>query len=100
MNVDAPRFCPHDGVHGPIALVEFAAEGLLEARLENGEMDEEVIVFSEAKRPVGIESCPGHDAMDMRVEEEQLVPSLKDEGKAAHPGTKPFAIGKLLGKRA
>ena len=56
LDVDAPLLRPHDGMNGPIAHIELAAEGLFEGGLEHGNVDEIVSLFDGAKRAVSAKS--------------------------------------------
>ena len=98
LNVNAPVLSPNRRIDAPFAFGEFAAKRLFKRPAEHRLMQQVIGFLHSANRSIRIETHSGHDAVQMRVEEELLVPCVENGGKTAALRSQPFGRGEFVGK--
>jgi len=102
LKVHAPIFFPNRRLHSREGCVfrelpqgvEFFLEATTEGGAEHGLWHQERGAFDADDSPRCAETSPRNDAMNVGVEKEALVPSMKDHGEPALMSTQPARIGK------
>jgi len=104
--IDAPVFLPDGRVDGgefDFGGLPHFGDAVAQARPKHGAQgglgDQEVRVFDGDDPPGGIESRAGHDAVDVRMELQPLVPGVQHHHKPAGGGTERLRIGQKVGQR-
>ena len=77
---------------------EAVAEAGAEDAAQRGLGHEEVGVLDGDDAAVGIDARAGHDAVEVGVEMQALVPGVEDHGEAAGFRAEPFGIGERVGQ--
>ncbi len=106
LQVDAPVFLPDGGVDGgefDFGGFPHFGDAVTQARPEHGAQgglgDQEVGVFDGDDPPGGIESRAGHDAVNVRMKLQPLVPSVQHHHKPAGGRAERLRIGQKVGQR-
>jgi len=100
LDMHAPIFAPDLGVDFPVMffeqLVEVVSEGVLQVR----QVDQELVIFDADKVAIGIKASAGNQTMNVRMELQTLVPSVKDGREAVEGGTECFVAGEFFAESA
>ena len=104
LEIHAPVLLPDGGVDGgQRVLFGQVGEAIAEAGAENaaqcGLGDEEVNISNGDDAPVRGDARAGHDAVDVGVKMQPLVPGVEDHGEAAGLCSKPAGIGVGVAER-
>ena len=108
LEMHAPVFFPNAGIDGGQRLIgrkelakrkELACEELPERASQHGLRHEEPGALDANHAARDIDARPRHDAVEMRMEEQAPVPSVKDHREPSALGAEPARVGKRGGKR-
>ena len=104
LEMHAPVLLPDGGIDGGQRMLfgevgEAIAEAGAEDAAQCGLGHEEVGILHGDHAARRIDARAGHDAVDVRVEMQPLVPGVEDHGEAAGFRAEPFGIGERVGKR-
>ena len=106
LDMDSPVFFPNGGINSTHAgmfrqsaqVVEFLMEELPEGVSQHGLRDKEAWTFDAHYAASQIDPRTRHDAVDVGMEEQTLVPRVQDHGGAVFMSPEPAWVGKCLGE--
>jgi len=96
LDMHAPIFAPDLGVDFPVLFFEQLVEVLSEGVLQVRQVDQELVVFDTDKVAIGVEAGAGNQTVNVRMELQALVPSVKDGREAVEGGTQCLVAGEFF----
>lgn len=94
LDVHAPGGAPNGGID--LSLSQLTGEMLAKGRLKQGQMEQEVGLGHRDDFARVIESCPGHEHMEVRMELKLLIPCVKNGGETVDLGVEALGPNQLL----
>jgi len=106
LEMHAPVLLPNGGINGAQAgvfgkrdeLLELLGEEMPEGASQHGLGHKEAGTLDGDNTPLLTQARARHDAMEMGMEEQSLVPRVQDHGEAALVSPEPARVGKCPGK--
>jgi hypothetical protein len=99
LDVNAPGFVPDGGIDLPVVFFEQPVKVLAKGSLQMFEENQIMGLFRANEFSPRIESDARHQAMDVWMKTELLVPGVKHGGEAVNGGAQSFVGGKFFRER-
>lgn len=100
LDVHAPVLAPGFRIGLPAMPVQEGSKLLTKGGLQVRKMDQELGVADANEFTLGIKSGSGHQEVEVRMEEQALVPGVKDGGEAVSEGLEPLGGAEFCGECA